>query len=198
MFGLDPDPFEQKFSNDLNDGGLPSDESTSSHDKAQNKNPQEDLTNRSPNSNGESFSFFGSVRNVFTRLGMKFGYLKKPIPHPDVLHDFQEGEEYFEFQCMTVDDLPILVENQPVFVSKPEDCSQYFTKGLPHGHAALKEPPIEFVETAKTVFKSKWCSFDVLSWPLLPKLINIFFSRDSDLRNSSVSPFVRLSVTKLS
>ena len=29
-------------------------------------------------------------------------------------------------------------------------------------------------------------------------ILGNFFSRDSDLRNSSVSPFVRLSVTKLS
>ena len=155
LFGLDPDPFEQQFNNDLNEGGLPSDTGSSIHNEAKIMNSEEDLIKAA--SNVESSSFFGSIKNMFTRLGMKFGYLRKPAPHPDVLHDFQEGEEYFEFQCMTADDLPIMVDNQPVFVSQPEDCSQYFTRGLPHGHAALKEPPQEFVETAKTVFKSKWC-----------------------------------------
>ena len=85
---------------------------------------------------------------------MKFGYLKKPQPHPDVLHDFQDGEEYFEFQCMNADDLPIMVENRPVTVSQPEDCSKYFTTGQPAGHATLMSPPEAFTDVARKVFKS--------------------------------------------
>ena len=110
-------------------------------------------------SSTESSSFLETIKSVFVRLGVKFGYYKKPQPHPDVLHDFHDGEEYYEFTCMTADDLPILVNNEPVTVSQPEDCSKYFATGEPEGHASLMEPPLIFTEVAREKFKSNSLRF---------------------------------------
>ena len=138
LFGLNPDPFEQKF------GGTPS----SDFDFPGDTNPV-----------AESSSYFVTLKNAIFRLGIKFGYYKKPQPHPDVLHDFHDGEEYYEFTCMTADDQPILVNNEPVTVSQPEDCSKYFPAGESAGHASSLQPPPYFTEVAKDIFKSKFkCS----------------------------------------
>lgn len=133
LFGLNPDPFEQKF------GGTPS----SDFDFPRDANPV-----------AESSSYFVTLKNAIVRLGVKFGYYKKPQPHPDVLHDFHDGEEYYEFTCMTADDQPILVNNDPVTVSQPEDCSKYFPAGESAGHASSLQPPPYFTDVAKEIFKS--------------------------------------------
>eukprot|EP00092_Neocalanus_flemingeri_P001652 GFUD01001762.1.p1 GENE.GFUD01001762.1~~GFUD01001762.1.p1 ORF type:complete len:1286 (-),score=466.67 GFUD01001762.1:638-4495(-) len=102
----------------------------------------------------ESFSIFGAIKNVFTRLGTKFGYIKKsPIPDP-VVHHGPGTEEYYEFQCMTADDQPIMIDNQPVMVSEPQDCHQYYIKGQAEGHASQLDPPDIYMESARTAFKS--------------------------------------------
>eukprot|EP00092_Neocalanus_flemingeri_P004682 GFUD01005046.1.p1 GENE.GFUD01005046.1~~GFUD01005046.1.p1 ORF type:complete len:981 (-),score=378.58 GFUD01005046.1:1508-4450(-) len=102
----------------------------------------------------ESFSIFGAIKNVFTRLGTKFGYIKKsPIPDP-VVHHGPGTEEYYEFQCMTADDQPIMIDNQPVMVSEPQDCHQYYIKGQAEGHASHLDPPDIYMESARTAFKS--------------------------------------------
>ena len=150
LFGISPDPFEQKFgidSDPLSDGVIKESSSPSSANLGSDQ-AQAELY---PNSN----SPIGFLKNMVYRLGVKFGYYKKPQPHPDVVHDFQEEEEYFEFMCMTADDQPILVDNIPVTVNNPEDCSQYFQADLPKGHATLLEPPKVFMDSARTIFKSK-------------------------------------------
>eukprot|EP00092_Neocalanus_flemingeri_P032916 GFUD01035798.1.p1 GENE.GFUD01035798.1~~GFUD01035798.1.p1 ORF type:complete len:1214 (-),score=439.26 GFUD01035798.1:620-4261(-) len=102
----------------------------------------------------ESFSIFGAIKNVFTRLGTKFGYIKKsPIPDP-VVHHGPGTEEYYEFQCMTADDQPIMIDNQPVMVSEPQDCHQYYIIGQAEGHASHLDPPDIYMESARTAFKS--------------------------------------------
>lgn len=145
---MNPDPFEQNFgagdSKSFQDFGAEGQEGFQDH-------PEVDSF--------VSSTLWGKIKNSFARLGRKFGYLKKPQPHPDVLHDFQDEEEYFEFECMTADDLPIMMDDKPVTVHQPEDCSQYFTKGQPQGHAAPAKPPPAFLEAARVVFKSNFCGF---------------------------------------
>ena len=162
LFGLNPDPFEQKFGSnptgDSLDSKIPPSTPTSDFDLPKDTIPAV-----------ESPSFFGTLKNAFVRLGVKFGYYKKPQPHPDVLHDFHDGEEYYEFTCMTADDQPILVNNEPVTVSQPEDCSQYFPSGQSAGHVSSLKPPPYFTEVAKEKFKSKSCVLCVFeSDPFIP------------------------------
>ena len=104
----------------------------------------------------ESGSVLSFLRNSVRRLGLKLGYIKKADPHPDVLHDFQDEDVdlYHEYQCMTADDQPILVNNVPVTVHQPEDCQQYFAQDQTEGYASIMEPPVEFVLAAKTLYKS--------------------------------------------
>ena len=150
LFGLNPDPFEQRFGgdHDSSDKNIPP--STPFHNS--------DLP-RDPIPSSESSTIFGRIKNAFVRLGIKLGYYKKPQPHPDVLHDFHDGEEYYEFTCMTADDQPILVNNEPVTVSQPEECSKYFSSGQSAGHASLLNPPPYFTEVAREKFKSKLLLF---------------------------------------
>ena len=117
----------------------------------------------------ESFSIIGAIKNVFTRLGTKLGYIKKS-PNPDtVVHESApESEVYYEFQCMTADDLPILINGQPVMVSEPHDCHQFYTAGQGEGHASHLEPPSIYMESARTVFKSKDKSVACHLIPLVP------------------------------
>ena len=103
----------------------------------------------------ESFSIFGAIKNVFMRLGTKFGYIKKSSTPDTVVHDGRGAEHYYEFQCMTADDQPIMINNQPVMVSEPQDCHQYYSKGQEEGHASQLDPPNIYMESARTVFKSK-------------------------------------------
>ena len=107
-------------------------------------------------SGSESGSVLSFLRNSVRRLGLKLGYIKKAEPHPDVLHDFQDEDVdlYHEYQCMTADDQPILINNQPVTVSQPEDCQQFFAQSQTEGYASVMEPPVEFVLAAKTLYKS--------------------------------------------
>ena len=142
LFGLNPDTFEQKY------GGL-----HSSDAKIPPLSPSHDLPRDTIPA--DSSSFFGTLKNAFLRLGVKFGYYKKPQPHPDVLHDFHDDGEYYEFTCMTADDQPILVNNEPVTVSQPEDCTKYFSPGHSVGHASHLQPPPYFTEVAREKFKSK-------------------------------------------
>ena len=103
----------------------------------------------------ESFSIIGAIKNVFTRLGTKFGYIKKSVNPETVVHDAPGSEVYYEFQCMSADDQPILINGEPVMVSEPHDCHQFFTKGQGEGHASITEPPPIYMESARTAFKSK-------------------------------------------
>ena len=107
-------------------------------------------------SGSESGSLLSFLRNSVRRLGLKFGYIKKAEPHPDVLHDFQDEDAdlYHEYQCMTADDLPILINDLPVTVHQPEDCQQYFAQSQTEGYASIMEPPVEFVLAAKSLYKS--------------------------------------------
>ena len=193
LFGINPDPYEQKFGIDDKAGSIADSEINSQGNRNPasknqnfgasgkiggqgNKNPGslnlgldennggipvsssivgQEKSNSDISSYENKFSLFSPIKNMFTRLGLKFGYFKRPTPHPDVLHDFQEEEEYLEFHCMTADDIPIMIDNIPVTVSQPEECSQYYQAHLPRGHASLMEPPSIFMEEAKKIFKSK-------------------------------------------
>ena len=147
VFGVIPDEFEKNVG-DLQSEGKIEESFSDRLEFADNSISEKE------NQQSALLGILGIFKSAFTRLGVKFGYLKKPQPHPDVLHDFQDGEEYFEFQCMNADDLPIMVENRPVTVSQPEDCSKYFTIGQPAGHATLMSPPEAFTDAARKVFKS--------------------------------------------
>ena len=123
--------------------------------------PNVDMTHSSPidnwsGSTSESGSVLSFLRNSVRRLGLKFGYIKKAEPHPDVLHDFQDEDVdlYHEYQCMTADNQPILVNDVPVTVHQPEDCQQFFAESRTEGFASIMEPPVEFVLAAKTLYKS--------------------------------------------
>ena len=142
LFGLNPDPFEQEY------GGHHDSDS-----KIHPLTPSRDLQRQTIPS--DTSSLFGTLKNAFVRLGVKFGYYKKPQPHPDVLHDFHDSEEYYEFTCMTADGQPILVNNEPVTVGQPEDCYKYFFLGQSVGHASNLQPPPYFTEVAREKFKSK-------------------------------------------
>ena len=105
----------------------------------------------------DSGSVFSFLKNSLRRLGMKFGYLKRPNPHPDVVHDFQDESAglYPEYQCMAAGDQPVLSAGVPVTVRQPEDCQKFFTAGQTGGFASVMEPPVEFVQAARTLIKSK-------------------------------------------
>ena len=139
LFGLNPDPFEQEY------GGHHSSDS-----KIHPLTPSHDLQRQTIPS--DTSSLFGTLKNAFVRLGVKFGYYKNSQPHPDVLHDFHDSEEYYEFTCMTADSQPILVNDEPVTVIQPEDCYKYFSPGQSAGHL---QPPPYFTEVAREKFKSK-------------------------------------------
>ena len=102
----------------------------------------------------ESFSILGSIKNVFTRLGTKLGYIKKSANSKSDVNS-ATLEEYYEFQCMTADDQPILVSGQPVMVRDPHTCQQYYTEAQSAGYASVTEPPSVFMELARGTFKSK-------------------------------------------
>ena len=110
----------------------------------------------STNDNPESGSVLSFLKNSLRRLGMKFGYIKKPDPHPDVVHDFRDEnvDLYHEYQCMSPDDKPILSNGLPVTVNQPEDCQKFFAQSQTEGYASIMEPPVEFVLAAKTLYKS--------------------------------------------
>ena len=140
LFGLNPDPFEQEY------GGHHSSDS-----KIPPLTPSHDLPRHTILSDIIS-SLYGTLKNAFVQLGVKFGYYKNSQPHPDVLHDFHDSEEYYEFTCMTADSQPILVNDEPVTVIQPEDCYKYFSPGQSAGHL---QPPPYFTEVAREKFKSK-------------------------------------------
>jgi len=106
-----------------------------------------------PMGQAESFSILGAIKNVLARLGTKLGYIKKS-PNSESVVDATTAEEYYEFQCMTVDDQPILVSGQPVMVRDPHSCQQYYTEGQGAGYASVTEPPAVFMELARGTFKS--------------------------------------------
>jgi len=213
LFGINPDPYEQKFGVDesaesIQGSDIKGQDTINTNSKSQKSSPSSDMGSQgNKNSDSKSqnfgldggipvssskqgqekansdisspetkFSIFAPIKNMFTRLGLKFGYFKKPTPHPDVLHDFQEEEEYLEFYCMTADDVPIMIDNQPVTVSQPEDCSQYYQAHLPIGYATLMEPPTIFMEEAKKIFKSDDQDLD-------DRVIKQLWEENQDLRD---------------
>ena len=120
------------------------------------------------------FSLFGSIKNALTRLGQKFGYLKKSQQSQEEFAGTDDGSSAgsgsdpgFSFQCMTADDKPILVDGQPVMVLDPADCHQYYLQHLDPtigwveqaggGYPApiVEPPPPIFLQAAKMRFKSK-------------------------------------------
>ena len=123
------------------------------------------------------FSLFGSIKSALTRLGRKFGYLKKSshgqeefAGTEDVSPPGSESDPGFAFQCMTADDKPILVNGEPVMVVEPGDCHHYYLQNLdptlgwnkPEGYPApiVEPPPPVFLEAAKMRFQSKfWVVF---------------------------------------
>ena len=133
------------------------------------------------------FSLFASIKNSLTRLGQKFGYLKK-----------NQGQDFsgtgpgsapgsdpgFAFQCMAADDTPILVDGQPVMVVDPGDCHQYYLQNLDPtiawtesgGYPApiVEPPPPVFLEAAKLRFRSKFCVV-LPKWlpPLTPTFVGL-------------------------
>ena len=124
------------------------------------------------------FSLFGSIKNAFTRLGQKFGYLKKSSSQGQEFAGTDPGSESnpgFAFQCMTADDKPILVNGEPVMVVDPGDCHQYYlqnldpTLGWNEGYPApfVEPPPPIFLEAAKMRFQSKFGWFFSLTDRLL-------------------------------
>ena len=142
-------------------------------------------------SSSESGSVLSFLRNSVRRLGLKFGYIKKAEPHPDVLHDFQDEDVdlYHEYQCMTADDKPILINNVPVTVHRPEDCQQFFAQSKTEGYASVMEPPLEFVLAAKTVYKSNE------DWRVPTALLTLFelsyFLRTLWTKVSQIIPDIR-------
>merc|ERR1719447_2440913 len=116
------------------------------------------------------FSLFGSIKSALTRLGQKFGYVKKSQQGQEFSgmdHGSSPGsgfEQGFAFQCMTADDKPILVNGEPVMVVDPGDCHQYYLQDLdptlgwsePGGYPApiVEPPPPVFLEAAKMRFQS--------------------------------------------
>lgn len=81
-----------------------------------------------------SFSFLDSLRNIFIRLGTKFGYIKKS-PQP-------VNVKVLEFQCMTADDQPILVDGHPVLVQEPKDCHRYYVSCQDSSHTTTSSTMI--------------------------------------------------------
>ena len=111
------------------------------------------------------FSLLGSIKSALTRLGKKFGYLKKNQQQDQEIPG--SGSDLgFAFQCMTADDKPILVDDQPVMVADPGDCHQFYLQDLdptlgwtePGGFPApiVDPPPLVFLEAAKMRFRSKF------------------------------------------
>ena len=127
------------------------------------------------------FSLFGSIKSALTRLGQKFGYLKKSSQGQefagteDGSPPGSESDLGFAFQCMTADDKPILVNGEPVMVVEPGDCHQYYLQNLdptlgwnePEGYPApiVEPPPPIYLEAAKMRFQSKF-------WVLFPQLVD--------------------------
>ena len=124
------------------------------------------------------FSLLGSIKSALTRLGKKFGYLKKNQQQEIPEQESSPGSG-FAFQCMTADDKPILVDGQPVMVADPGDCHQFYLQDLdptlgwsePGGFPApiVDPPPPVFLETAKMRFKSKFWVFFCWLNPLTPR-----------------------------
>ena len=171
LFGLAPDPFEQSLEMGLDQGMEDSVGGLDGIYPVQNKKKYKPTPVETENNNvnqmsgGEfihepleneegSFSILGAIKNVFTRLGTKLGYIRKSPNSKSVVHG-TTLEEYYEFQCMTADDQPILVSGQPVMVSDPHACQQYYTEGQGAGYASVTEPPPVFMELARGTFKSK-------------------------------------------
>merc|ERR1719317_1473725 len=175
LFGLAPDPFEQSLEMGLDQGIVDSVGGVDGIYPVQNEEKYNSRAGGSENSNvnelsgeefldeplnpvdsvveEESFSILGSIRNVFTRLGTKLGYIRKSVNSKSDVNS-ATLEEYYEFQCMTADDQPILVSGQPVMVRDPHSCQQYYTEGQGAGYASLTEPPSVFMELARGTFKS--------------------------------------------
>ena len=132
---------------------------------------------QTPTEDPAGFSLLGSVKGLFIRLGEKLGYMKKPreaAPAPP-------GSSGFQFQCMTADDKPIMVEGTPVMVSEPGECHRYYLALLdPTGNAELDAelegtrgagapiapglqaqppPPQAFIDAAKKKFQSNLGEF---------------------------------------
>ena len=117
------------------------------------------------------FSLLGSIKSALTRLGKKFGYLKKSEQqeNPGTDQESSPGSG-FAFQCMTAEDKPILVDGKPVMVADPGDCHQFYLQDLdptlgswtePGGFPApiVDPPPPVFLEAAKMRFRSKFWVF---------------------------------------
>ena len=140
MFGVTPDSVEMYESENGDvDGDIRPAEIADTHQAA-------------PGS-GSVFSF---LKNSLRRLGVKFGYMRKVEPHPDVVHDFQDEnlDLYPEYQCMSSDDQPVLINGLPVTVNQPQDCQKFFTGGQANGYASVMEPPVEFVLAARNIIRS--------------------------------------------
>ena len=125
-----------------------------------------------PTEDQAGFYLLGSVKRLFTRLGEKLGYMKKPHEKAAA----PPGSSGFEFQCMTADDKPIMVEGMPVTVSEPGECHRYYLALMdPTGNAELDAeldgtrsarapiapglqaqppPPQAFLDAAKKKFQS--------------------------------------------
>merc|ERR1719167_567781 len=106
-----------------------------------------------PTDDSEPFSIIGSIKNVFTRLGTKLGYIKKPPKSSNVVHSGVDSEEYYEFQCMTADDQPIMMNGQPVTVIDPQECNNFYSNGQTV-HGSYLDPPTFFMDSARAAFKS--------------------------------------------
>ena len=88
-----------------------------------------------PTDDHPAFSLLGSMKNMVRRLGEKFGYIKKSgnlLPEAQSLPSGEAGEMHFMFQCMTLDDKPIVVDGKPVMVSEPESCHEFFLAEMDH------------------------------------------------------------------
>merc|ERR1719317_1288357 len=176
LFGLAPDPFEQSLEMGLDQGMVDSvgglhgkysqhniekdnptvGELENNHWNQQSGDDNIDVNGKlkqDPMGQAESFSILGAIKNVFTRLGTKLGYIRKSVNSKSDVNA-TTAEEYYEFQCMTADDQPILVSGQPVMVRDPHSCQQYYSEGQGAGYASVTEPPAVFMELARGTFKS--------------------------------------------
>ena len=117
--------------------------------EAEMNNHQNGLNN--PFHQEEPFSLISTIKNIFFRLGRKFGYVKKVSENTREANIQSSPEQ--KFQCMTAADEPILIDKQPVFVLNPQDCQEHFIDGT--GQHETSEPPQIFIEAARETFKSK-------------------------------------------
>lgn len=99
-------------------------------------------------------SLLGMFNQAFSNLATKFGYLRKPTdsveapagdPAVNVLGDLED----VEFQCMSDEETPILVDGKPVIVTEPQECHKFFMD-----FAQFADPEEFFFQAAREVFKS--------------------------------------------